>query len=349
MELNCKTIICVLALVALTSCGKETEGGETQNTDKSELRLICKTNNATDITENSVVLSATSTIQNAKAVEGKACFYYSETELDADYLRQSGYYLSAESVSSDGGKFSAKIIGLHASTTYYYAAFVFIDGQVGCGEVKSFTTLESTEPGKDPVTPEAIDLGLSVKWATFNIGASKPEEYGDYFAWGEMVKKDGVYKWTNYKWCNGTVDTITKYTKTDGLSVLELGESEGESIDDAARAQWGGLWRMPTEYELLELLDPEKCQWEWTSLNGINGYYITSLVPGYGDRSIFLPAAGLCGGTGVNNVGDYGVYWTSSLYTEEESRAIFLQFDKESAFRSKFFRFRGQTIRPVSE
>ena len=157
-----------------------------------------------------------------------------------------------------------------------------------------------------------VDLGLSVLWATTNVGATTPEEYGDYYAWGETETKD-FYGWSTYKWCNGTDNTLTKYCSnpslgadgfTDGLTTL-LPE------DDAAHVHWGAMWRMATKSEFRELID--NCRWETTTLNGVKGYRVTSTVPGYTDRSIFLPLAGYHNhDLGASNVGISVRYWSSS-------------------------------------
>ena len=141
---------------------------------------------------------------------------------------------------------------------------------------------------REKVEPEYIDLGLSVKWATFNIGATTPEEYGDYFAWGETEPK-AKYGWAQYKWGNGENKALTKYCNkaaygengfTDNLTQL-LPE------DDAAHVNWGGNWRMPTAAEFDELIN--NCTIEKTTMNGANGYLLTSKING---NSIFLPMAG---------------------------------------------------------
>ena len=157
-----------------------------------------------------------------------------------------------------------------------------------------------------------VDLGLSVLWATTNVGANEPEEYGDYYAWGETETKD-YYGWSTYKWCNGTENTLTKYCSnpslgadgfTDGLTTL-LPE------DDAAHVHWGSMWQMATKSEFRELID--NCNWETTTLNGVKGYRVTSTVPGYTDRSIFLPLAGYHNhDLGASNVGTSVRYWSSS-------------------------------------
>ena len=148
-----------------------------------------------------------------------------------------------------------------------------------------------------------VDLGLSVKWATMNVGATSPEDYGDYFAWGETQPKS-EYNWSTYKWCEGSSDTLTKYctNSDDGLvdnkTVLEL-------TDDAANVNWGGDWRMPTRAEQDELCT--ECTWTLGQKCGVNGY----TVIGPNGNSIFLPAAGKRDSSDLDGVG-YGCYYLSS-------------------------------------
>lgn len=149
---------------------------------------------------------------------------------------------------------------------------------------------------------EYVDLGLSVNWATCNVGADKPEGYGIYLAWGETEPKT-VYAWANYRFRISGDNffeniKLSKYNMNsysgvvDSLTTLEM-------IDDAAHIRWGDSWRMPTIDEFRELMS--SCTWTWTTINGVNGYKVTSNMPGYTDRSIFLPAV------------DWGIYWSSSL------------------------------------
>ena len=189
-------------------------------------------------------------------------------------------------------------------------------------------------------THEWVDLGLSVKWATCNVGATKPEEYGDYYAWGETTTKSS-YSYDNYKWSNDGFDTFTKYCTSsdygtvDNKTVLEL-------ADDAARANWGGAWRMPTDAEWTELR--ENCTWTWITKNGVNGYEVKSEANG---NSIFLPAAGCRDYDGLSSAGNYGHYWSSSLYADDPGYAWYVYFLSDFVGRSGSSRFCGQSVRPV--
>ncbi len=150
--------------------------------------------------------------------------------------------------------------------------------------------------------PEAVDLGLSVKWATMNIGANSPEEYGDYFAWGETVPKS-EYSSKTYKWCQGSDETLTKYNDDSSRGIVD-NKTTLEFDDDAARANWGGTWRMPTYHELAEL--ESKCTWIWTSKNGVEGVE----AKGPNGKSIFFPArkqywSSTVGRTPYSHMADY--------------------------------------------
>ena len=193
---------------------------------------------------------------------------------------------------------------------------------------------------------EYVDLGLSVKWATCNVGASKPEEYGDYFAWGEVEPKD-EYRWETYKWCDGQANTLTKYNTDSSYGTVD-NKTVLEAADDAATVNWGGSWRMPTDVEMTELY--ENCTWTWTTENGVNGYRVTSNKIGYTDKSIFLPAAGFCANDySYAEVGSNGSYWSSSLSNRAlRAYAMDLYADEvRSSYTST--RRNGYSIRPVCQ
>ena len=185
-----------------------------------------------------------------------------------------------------------------------------------------------------------VDLGLSVKWATCNVGSSKPEDYGNYYAWGETEPKT-TYSWATYKWCNGSNITLTKYnTKSscgtvDNKTVLEL-------ADDAARVNWGGAWRMPTDAECTELR--ENCTWTWTTKNDVNGYEVKSKI---NENAIFLPAAGCRGDDDLINPGNGGYYWSSSLYTDSPNYAWYVYFRSDNVLRLSNARYYGRSVRPI--
>lgn len=188
--------------------------------------------------------------------------------------------------------------------------------------------LTVTARWREKTDNDYVDLGLpsGTLWATCNVGAQNPWDYGDYFAWGETEPKDD-YFWATYKYCNGSSSTMTKYCNksdygyngfTDELTVLQ-------PEDDAATVNMGSNWRMPTEAEILELHD--NCDWEWTSNyngTGVAGRIVKSRN---NSNSLFFPAAGYRGGTGLNGAGSYGDYWSSSLDSDDPRSGRGLDFD----------------------
>ena len=186
---------------------------------------------------------------------------------------------------------------------------------------------------------EYVDLGLSVKWATMNIGATAPEDYGDYFAWGE-TKTKSTYNWSTYKLCYGSNRTLTKYCTISDLGTVEY-KTVLDLTDDAAYVNWGGNWRMPTNDEWTDLR--EKCTWEWTTQNGVYGYMVTAS----NGNSIFLPAAGYRNDGALNYVGSNGLYWSSSLFVSHPPYAWYMGFDSSSVSRYNYNRYYGLSVRAV--
>ena len=191
--------------------------------------------------------------------------------------------------------------------------------------------------------PEAIDLGLSVQWASFNLGAASQDESGGYFAWGETDSKQ-YFSWNPYKWSWGSYTTMTKYCTDAGYGYD--GFTDGKTVldpeDDAATVNLGGKWRMPTAEEAEELMTD--CTWVWTTRNDLNGF----LVTGPSGNSIFLPAYGYRSGSDIYESNYCGVYWSSSLNTTVPSRAHYLYFDEDN-YKSIWSTNRsfGFTVRPV--
>ena len=192
---------------------------------------------------------------------------------------------------------------------------------------------------------EYVDLGLSVKWATCNVGATKSEDYGDYFAWGETQPKS-TYDGSTYKWCNGSYNTLTKYCTNSDYGTYD-GKSTLELADDAARAKWGGSWRMPTKEEQDELR--YNCTWERTTQNGVEGCKVTSKKKGYTKNSIFLPAAGFRYDSSLYSAGSYGNYWSSSLTTDDPRDAWNVYFSSSNVYRGDDSRYYGFSVRPVCQ
>ena len=235
---------------------------------------------------------------------------------------------------------SVDITGLTADLTCLELAF---DGV----NKATYTIVDCEVDIEDPTDPynghEYVDLGLpsGLKWATCNVGANAPEEYGDYFAWGETQPKEN-YDWSTYKWCNGSYDTQTKYC-TDSYYGTVDNKTQLELSDDAARANWGGSWRMPTKAEQDELR--EQCTWTWTTQNGVNGYKVTSKSNG---NSIFLPAAGHRRFSSLSHAGGIGYYWSSSLDTDILYNAYVL-FCGSGVVLDYNDRFCGLSVRPVCQ
>ena len=171
---------------------------------------------------------------------------------------------------------------------------------------------------------EYVDLGLSVKWATCNVGANKPEDCGNYYAWGEISTKS-TYTESN--------------SKTYGKTMSDI---SGNVQYDAARANWGGNWRMPTKLEMQELID--NCTWIWTTQNGVNGYKVTSKING---SSIFLPAAGYRLGATLKAAGNYGYYWSSTPFSNNYTNYLYFISTYHSVSNDN--RSYGRPLRPVIE
>lgn len=191
------------------------------------------------------------------------------------------------------------------------------------------------------VVGEAVDLGLSVKWASCNVGAESPEDFGGYYAWGETEEKTN-YSWSTYKWCNGSYYSQTKYCTSSSCGIVD-NKITLDPEDDVAHVKWGGNWRMPTRAEQDELRN--SCTWSWTSVNGVNGYRVT----GRNGNSIFLPAAGYRDGGYVYGRGGYGFYWSASLHSNYGGYAYYLSFSSGRYDWGNNNRYSGHSVRPVTE
>lgn len=262
------------------------------------------------------------------------CNYYSHTVYGNNIFDSKGF--------TDEFKLSE----LHPHTHYWYRAIIEYNGQlIAEGETREFETREHSCLDESHI--HAIDLGLSVKWACCNVGATRPEEYGGHYAWGETEEKTRYGWWDSYKFNDPNSDDITKYWSlgkySDGRTILE-------PCDDVAHMKWGGKWRMPTLEEFEEL--KANCRLIQSTLNGVKGIYFISLKNG---NSIFLPFAGE--GDAYFNDNGTGNYWSSSLDTEYPVWAYYMVLCFQDSYENRwgdvyttpFYRFLGYSVRPVSE
>ena len=241
--------------------------------------------------------------------------------------------------------FSGKTVSLSAtvgSDTYTYdrASVTFENGNF------YRITVKMKQAASAPAGAEAVDLGLSVKWANMNVGATSETDYGKYYAWGattDNYSESKDYNWTNtpYYTGNGSTHSWSKYTSAP--ATLDV------ATDDAARANCGGSWRMPTETEFQELLDNTTRSWQtnYKGVSGCNGYLFTSKIDGYTDKSIFLPAAGCINADSPSAVGMWGYYWSSTLNSDGVNDGRYLDFDSDNAGMYSNCRYLGFTVRAV--
>jgi uncharacterized protein (TIGR02145 family) len=200
---------------------------------------------------------------------------------------------------SQSGDYSYALTSVGNNTTYYYRAYIFDGTNYYYGAEQSFVTMGASNY-------QAIDLGLpsGTKWANMNIGAETENGVGKFFAWGETYSKDNF--------STGTYAHYDSYYKV-------IGEDIAGTKYDAARSIMGGAWTMPTKTQYDELLDSRYTKWEWVTDNGRNGYRVTSLVEGYTDRSIFIPASGWMNGTTLTGDNVSGYFWLSTFYNSDEA------------------------------
>ena len=292
---------------------------------------IVATTTPTDITVTSAVSGGTVTLlEGTHVFQRGVCWGTAPSpNIDGDHTTEG----------TGIGCFSSTLDGLNSNTTYFVRAYVVSDYGLAYGNEVSFTT-EAGGIGDDHAY---VDLGLpsGLLWATCNVGADTPEDYGDYFAWGETQPKD-TYNWYTYQYCNGSDNTFTKYCSnssygyngfTDNLTTL-LPE------DDAAAANWGSGWRMPTKMEWRELFNNTTVT--LTTQNGVNGHLFTAS----NGNSLFLPTTGCRFYGTLFYGGSCGFYWSSSLYTDPD-KAWYFYFDSGNYGVYVETRNYGLPVRPV--
>ncbi|MBO7132564.1 MAG: hypothetical protein J6W06_00185, partial [Bacteroidales bacterium] len=296
------------------------------NIEVTRLFPVVETSTATDITNTSATLNGNLLYSDYSEVTSRGFMFGTES----NNLTQN--FTSTNNSTA----FTYELTGLEANTKYYYQAYATIDGETKYGEIKTFNVANGQQGSY-----YYVDLGLpsGTMWATCNVGATSPEDFGNYYAWGETEPKE-TYDWSTYRYCNGSENTLTKYCSdevsgnngfTDGLTTLE-------ASDDAATVNWGEGWRMPTTLDIDELVF--KCTFETIEQNGVLG----SLVTGPNGNCIFLPAAG----TYQNNrfYEEPAYYWSSTTDIFSNYGFVYSFYNEEYESRA-YFRQYGNPVRPI--
>mgnify|MGYP000846988113 CR=1 FL=1 len=310
-----------------------THYGEIKQFATGECRFFT-TGSATDITYCSATLSAKYDLGNSMydSIVYGICYSDKAAPTIADYT------VTATPDASGNASFAVK--NLICSTEYYYKPYVTVDGATYYGTQRIFETAWDPFVVAELEAGRLVDLGLSVHWATYNVGASKPEEIGNLYAWGEISPKD-TYTWQNYKFTTSIYNDHPNFSKyTNGLVSLE-------PDDDVACARLGGTYRMPTKDEFEELL--EKCSWEIATVNGIQGYRAT----GPSGKSIFFPAIlKVVSSTDLWQVH----YWSKTpyyyeyggAYWQETAWTLYLYVNTSTHSTNRMERYIGYPVRAIS-
>ncbi len=322
------SFIMTLIVMVLVSCVPEAE------------RATVETREVTDVTANSArVVCNVSDDGGAEVSSRGVCWDTSENPTIETALSMGA--------GSGIGNYECELSVLESNITYYVRAYATNEKGTAYGEQKSFTTLsnnddnggggdDNNDNGNGDISdPDGeisghgyVDLGLpsGLKWAICNVGASSPEDYGDYFAWGETSPK-------------------AEYTLENSITYDEqMSDISGNAQYDAATANWGGSWRMPTKEEMEELVN--HCEFEWTQVNGVYG----SKVIGPNGSCIFLPAAGDRYGSSLYNDGNFGYFWSSTPNDYDDgSYAYHLDFLDAYEYVNFDYRGLGLTVRPITE
>ena len=299
---------------------------------------------ASDVQYHSATIFGRLDVQSEGSFSKSAVLYYSASESTLDGLKSNGTRKTL-TLGADGS-YTAALSSLYSSTSYNYVVVAKVDGVEFVSAIGNFLT---------PALPSEplVDLGLSVKWASCNLGASKLTECGGYYQWaGTKDVSDtsiNLY-WDNCPYHTGSSSSTgwTKYNTKSSYGTVD-NKTVLESMDDAAAVALGGKWRLPTDEEWTELRNTDNCSWTWASIDGVGGYKVQSKKSGYTDKWIFLPAAGYRGLDDLDDVGAYGSYWSSSLDTDYPSFAYGMDFDSGNFGRHDGYRYYGQSVRPVSE
>ena len=313
--------------------GVEFAGAIKNFTTQDKPKEISVTGESADIGVSSAILYGWCNQDGAEGISVVFGIEYSATDLTTEATTIIASEKDAEN------KYCCQATGLSDNTLYYYRAFTLFNGVRSYGEVKTFITHAM------PV-PQAVDMGTivngkNIKWASFNVGASSPEEYGFYYAWGETEPKSN-YSWSTYKFGKAYNGPFSKYNTTDFFGTVD-NKTELVPDDDVAHVKLGGKWRIPTDEEWIALL--ENCAWTRSIQNGNDGYLVTAK----NGNSLFFPAAGYRYDARLGSAGSYGCYWSSSLYTDGPYNALYVYFNSDGVRRLGDNRYLGLSVRPVTE
>ena len=330
--------LCAIFLQAFFSCNK----------GDNPAGCIAETGDATAVTAFTAKISGYCSQKNLEGLSVTYGIEYTDSDLTRNAI-----VLNASEI-DENGLFSVDVENLNPGTEYFYRTFVLYNRAYSFGKVERFTTLAHPEP-------EKIDLGTGIKWASFNISTAAPADYGKYYSWGE-IKIKSFYAWESYQWsADGTESNMTKYNSSDNIKRLI-------PDDDVASQELGGSWRMPTAEEFDKLVS--YCYWQWFENyrnSGVKGYVvfkakniedrgqrnsetISATYSPDNDAHIFLPAAGYASKDEIEDIGNNGNYWTSSLSQSTSNSAHYIYFDSENIEAGECEkRYYGQSIRPVSD
>ena len=323
-----RRIVSAFALIGLVlgvvSCDKEEAGSQ-----KGAQIVTLSAENGEYYT---VVLSGKIGGLEQVALDYECGFEYSA---DDDFSKEKTVRTGASNQYSEH-PFTITVSDIIPGQKYFYRAYYINQMFIFYGDVKTFKT-------EDWKGAEAVDLGLSVKWADVNVDAYRPWERGNFYAWGELEPKE-IYRSSNYRFYYEGTMQLTKYCndKTYGYDEFTDNLTTLEPEDDVASVKWGGDWRMPSKDEFLELMDTTNCAWIYTSMGGMTGYKVESKKNG---NSIFLPDASDSHGCGG------GLYWANCIEPDLAPAAPNLYFNHamDRFYINTYIRDVGLTIRAVSK
>ena len=335
-----KKLINVMLLITMLLCQyscvdckdafePEAPSVEPENKVEAEVKVIVSTGAATNITNATATISGI--VKDLETNENVVDIGFVYSRTDSNPSVQTGIFVF---ISHDpNADCVVTLSNLSSGSTYYYRTYVYVDGKGYYGEVKTFTTIDEITSGQE------VDLGLSVKWAGWNVGANSPEEYGGYYAWGETEEKS-EYSWDTYKyWQDTDADG-----SVDESEMIDIGDTICGTQYDVATVKWGNGWRMPTKAEMEELAS--KCTFVDYSYKGVSG----CKVIGPNGNAIFLPYAGCRYGTSLINAGSSGYYWSGSLNGDFSTYAWYL-YVYSNGYHDVYGSNRGdgQSVRPVRD